>query len=107
MRTQVLLRPQRVSVKRSEFRQSQQSVFRKAKGRTVVVLTAQPGDEEKYLLDKDYFEQILGRLRSAQETLEVMADERLFKQIMRTTKRMDEDIRAGRYYTMDEAFGEA
>lgn len=105
MSPSALLQPERVETNRSQLRQKQSSVLRKAKGRTVVVVTARGEQDEKCVLDKGYFEEILGKLREALETLEITADSRLFRQLLRAGETIDEDIRLGKLHSWEEAFG--
>jgi hypothetical protein len=104
--TQTLLKPHRVSVKQSELAQSDRIALRKAKGRTVVVLTARAGEDEKCVIDKGYFEEMLREMRSLKETLEIMADKQLYQRLMRSSKTLKRDARAGRLHTMEEVLRE-
>ena|SRR2546425_7482994 len=101
-----LTNPQMVSVNRSELRKNQRAVLRKARGHTVVVVEASDEGEEKVVVDKNYFEDVLKRLRALRETLEIMGDERLFGQIMKAADTLDEDMRLGRLHSIEEAFKE-
>ena len=101
-----LTRPRRIAVKRSELRQNQRATLKRAKGRTVVVITSNDEEEEKLVLDRGYFEELIRELRAAGETLAITMNENLFAQIMRTAYTLDEDIRLGKLRSLDEAFGE-
>jgi hypothetical protein len=94
--------PKTTEVKRSQLRQEQSSVLRKAVGENVVVVTATNEDEEKCIVDKRYFEDILKQLRSAMETLEIAADTRLFNSLLSVADTIDEDLRLGRLYSFEE-----
>ena len=101
------IQPEKVEqVKRSELRQHQRAVLRKVKGRRVVVITAREEGEEKLVLDKQYFDDLLEKLRSAIETLEITTDQRLFSQILGAAETVDDDIRLGKLRSFEEAFGE-
>jgi hypothetical protein len=106
MQTQALLKPHRVSVKQSDFAPSERTTLRKAKGRTVVVLTAQAEEDAKCVLDKGYFEEMLREMRSLEETLEIMADKKLYQRLMRSSKTLKQDARAGRLHSMEEVLRE-
>jgi hypothetical protein len=106
MKATTASRPQTVRINRTLFRQSQKSVLRRAKGRTVVVLTARQPHEEKCVVDKQYFDEILGQVDSLQETLEIMADTKLFNRLLRAQETIDEDLRSGRLHAFEEAFRE-
>lgn len=101
-----LTHPEKLEVGRSRLRQNQSAVLRKARGRTVVVITARDKDEEKCVVDKRYFEEILRGLRAALETLEIATDARLFNQILKTAKTLDDDVQLGKLQSLEEAFAE-
>lgn len=100
-----LWEPEKIEISRSELRQQQSHVLAKASGRTVVVVKTH-GRDEKYVLDKEYFEEILQKVRGLVETLEITADQKLFNQILKAANTIDEDIRLGRLHSFEEAFGE-
>lgn len=106
MTVSALMRPRLVKVNRSELRQNQRATLKKAKGRTVVVISSKEKEEEKLVLDKEYFEEMVKKLRSAAETLEIMSDQKLFSQIMAAAATLDEDVRLGRLHSFEEVFGE-
>jgi len=95
-----------IEVNRSQLRQNQSALLKKAKGRTVVVVTARSEDEEKCVVDRKYFELILQKLRTAIETLEITTDPKLFGQVLRAAETVDEDMRLGKLRSFEEAFGE-
>ena len=101
-----LTKPQRHSVKRSELRQRQNATLRLARGNQVVVISATNKEDEKLLLDKDYFEELVLRLRSAFEALDIMGDEKLYKQILNSAENLEENTRLGKLHSFEEAFGE-
>jgi hypothetical protein len=102
-----LLQPELIPVRRSEFRQNQSRLLRKARGRTVLLLRG-PGDdaEQKYVLDKQYFDALLKNLASLVETLEIMADRKLFRQILAAASTLEEDLRGGKLHSFEEVFPE-
>ncbi len=102
------VRPEKITVKRSELRQNQSRLLGKAKGRTVLVIDgpAEGDENKKYVLDKAYFDDILKRYSSLLETLEITVDRRLFNQIMAVADSLEEDLRQGRLHSFEEAFGE-
>ena len=101
-----LTKPHWITVRRSELRQNQRATLKRAKGRTVVLISANDAEEEKLVIDKEYFNEVLGKLRAAVETLSITMDERLFGQIMEAAKTLDDDIRIGKLRSFKEAFGE-
>jgi len=101
-----LTKPNEIRVKRSELRDKQKEILNKAKGRTVLIVSGSGAGEEKMVLDKKYFDEVLGKLRSTVETLEIAMDKRLFTQIMKAAQTLDDDLRRGKLHSMDEAFAE-
>ena len=100
-----LMKPTRVPVSRSEFRDNQKEFLKKAKGHNVLVITGDAG-EEKLVLDKKYFDEILGRLKAYVETLEVAMDKKLMSSILAASQTLEEDVRTGKLLSMDEMFSE-
>ena len=98
--------PKSITVRRSQLRQDQSSVLRKATGEHVVIVSATSEDEEKYIVDKHYFEDLLKQLRSAIETLEITADTRLFANLLEASETIDEDLRLGKLYNFEEVIEE-
>ena len=68
------------------------------------MVTATSEDEEKYIVDKRYFEDLLRQLRSAIETLEIAADTKLFNSLLESAATIDEDLRLGKLHRFEEAF---
>lgn len=101
-----LTEPKKVTVNRSVLRERQRETLNQAKGSTVVVISANEEEDEKFVLDKVYFEAIMKKLRSVVETLEIAMDSQLFGQILKAAKTLDDDIRLGKLHSIDEAFRE-
>jgi uncharacterized protein YicC (UPF0701 family) len=106
MRVLSLTRPRQVRVTRSDLRQKQRETLGRAKNNTVVVINATDREEEKLVLDKKYFEEIVQKLRSVIETLEIMSDQKLFNQIIGVAQTLEQDTRLGKLHSFEEAFGE-
>jgi len=100
-----LTKPNWIKVKRTELRQKQRAILKRAKGRTVVLIAGADEEEEKLVIDKEYFDEVLRKLRAAMETLSITMDEKLFGQIMAAAKTLDGDIRLGKLKSFEEAFG--
>jgi len=98
--------PEKVKVNRSQLRQSQSKILRQAKGRTIVEVPGWTEEDGKYVVDKRYFDDLLRKLRATAETLEITADPKLFGQILRAARTIDQDARGGKLHSLDEAFGE-
>ncbi len=101
-----LTRPERRKVNRSELRQKQSATLRLARGTQVVVISATHEEDEKLLLDKKYFEELVQRLRSTIETLEITSNQKLSNQILRSIENLEENTRLGKLHSFAEAFGE-
>jgi PHD/YefM family antitoxin component YafN of YafNO toxin-antitoxin module len=101
-----LTRPETHEVNRSQLRQKQRATLNLARGNSVVVISANDYEDEKLLLDKKYFDELVQELRSVMETLEIATDQKLFSQIMRAAKSLEKDARRGKLHSFEEAFGE-
>jgi len=77
-----------------------------ARGNQVVVISATHEEDEKLLMDKKYFDDIVQKLRAVIATLNIMSDQKLFKQIVGVAATLEEDTRLGRLHSFEEAFGE-
>jgi hypothetical protein len=102
----VLTKPETHEVNRSELRQKQRATLNLARGNRVVMISANDEEDEKLLLDKKYFDELVQELRSVMETLEIATDQKLFSQIMRAAKALEKDTRLGKLHSFEEAFGE-
>ncbi len=105
MATLNLALPEKVKVNRSRLRQSQSKILRQASGRTIVEVPGWTEEDGKYVVDKRYFDDLLRKLRATVETLEITADPKLFGQILRAARTIDQDARKGKLHSFDEAFG--
>lgn len=106
MALRVLTKPETREVNRSELRQKQRATLNLARGNRVVVISANDEEDEKLLLDKKYFDELVQELRSVMETLEIATDQKLFGQIMRAARSLEKDTRRGKLHSFEEAFGE-
>lgn len=106
MALRVLTKPETREVNRSELRQKQRATLNLARGNRVVMISANDEEDEKLLLDKKYFDELVQELRSVMETLEIATDQKLFSQIMRAAKALEKDTRLGKLHSFEEAFGE-
>jgi hypothetical protein len=97
--------PARIMVNRSQLRQNQSKLFRRARGRRVIQVTGWSEEDEKYIVDKRYFDDLCRQLRATVETLEITADPKLFAQILRAAETIDDDVRLGKLHSFAEAFG--
>lgn len=106
MMTPTLTQPHKITVNRSDLRQNQSEYLGRARGTSVIKVIGRGAEEDKYVLDKKYFEDLIEQLRSTCETLNVMKDQKLFNQILKASQTIDEDIRLGKLHSFEEAFGE-
>jgi hypothetical protein len=95
-----------IEVNRSELRQNQSALLRRAQGRKVLLIKANDEADEKVVLDKQYFDQICKRLESVVETLEIAMDRKLFNQILAAADTLEEDLRLGKLHSLEDAFAE-
>lgn len=104
MTTRTLMPPRTVRVNRSDLRQKQRETLRKAEKNTVVVISANDPEDEKLLVDKEYFDDLVRRMRSLVETLEITADQKLFDQILKAAPSLREDAKLGKLHSFEEVF---
>lgn len=97
--------PKRVRVNRTDLRQNQRRTLNQAKGSTLVVISANDEADEKLLLDKSYFDELMRQLNSLVETLEITTDRKLFAQILRAASTLEDDTRLGKLHSFAEVFG--
>ncbi|MGA8223266.1 MAG: hypothetical protein WB780_16565 [Candidatus Acidiferrales bacterium] len=104
--TQTLAHPKRIRVNRTELRKRQRETLKQAKGSTIVVISASDQEDEKLLVDRSYFDDLVQKLSSLIETLDITTDRKLFPQILRAASTLEEDTRRGRLHSFKEVFGE-
>jgi len=92
-------------VSATEFRDHTKDYLKKAKGDNVV-LVENRRQGPKYIVDKDWLDNLMRDLRSTMATLEILADRDLTERLLKVSKTLGEDLRAGRLYTMEEVFGD-
>jgi hypothetical protein len=95
-----------IRVNRTYLRDHLRATLNKAKGSTVVAISANDSEDEKLLLDKSYFDDLLTKFKSMMETLEITTDLKLFDQIVRAASTLEDDTRLGKLHSFEEAFGE-
>jgi hypothetical protein len=95
-----------LEVNRSELRQHQSKWLKKARGQHVLLIKSNDAEEEKVVLDRQFFEEIRKKLESLVETLEIAMDRKLFNQILAAADTLEEDLRSGKLYSLDDAFAE-
>ena len=93
-------RPKMTKVDRAELRRDQAAILKKAAGKNVIVVRGRTEDEEKYIVDKRYFEDLLQQLRSTTETLAITADVRLFGNLLKAAETIEGDLRHGKPHSL-------
>jgi len=106
MPAMALTKTEMIEVNRSELRQHQSALLRRARGSRVLLIKANDEAEEKVVLDKKYFDQIRQQLEAVVETLEIAMDRKLFNQILAAADTLDEDLRLGKLHSLEDAFAE-
>ena len=101
-----LTRLKTVRINRTELRDNLRAKLDQAQDCTIIEISAPNDEDERVLLDKKYFDKIMQQLRAVIETLDIMSDQKLFKQIVGVAQTLEEDPRLGRLHSFDEAFGE-
>ena len=95
-----------LEVNRSELRQHQSRWLKKARGQHVLLIKSNDADEEKVVLDRQYFDEIRRKLEGLVETLEIAMDRKLFNQILAAADTLEEDLRLGKLHSLEDAFAE-
>lgn len=95
-----------VEVNRSDLRQHQKKWLKKARGQHVLLIKSNDAEDEKVIVDKQYFDQLRSKLDGLVETLEIAMDRKLFNQIMAAADTVDADLRLGKLHSLEDAFAE-
>jgi len=95
-----------LEVNRSELRQNQSKWLKKARGKHVLLVKSNDAEDQKIVLDKQYFDELRKKLDGLVETLEIAMDRKLFNQILAAANTLEEDVRMGKLHSLEEAFAE-
>jgi predicted Ser/Thr protein kinase len=95
-----------LEVNRSDLRQNQSKWLKKARGQNVLLIKSNDTEEEKVVLDKQYYDELRRKLESLVETLEIAMDRKLFNQILTAADTLEEDLRLGKLHSLEDAFAE-
>jgi hypothetical protein len=95
-----------LEVNRSDLRQHQSKWLKKARGQHVLLIKSNDSEEEKIVLDRQYFDEIRKQLESLIETVEIAMDRKMFNQILAAADTLEEDLRLGKLHSLEEAFAE-
>lgn len=104
MLTSASIRPEPIPVKRSDLRSNQRALLKKAKGHKVLLVKAGDEANEKYVLDKKYFDEFIQKFEAVVETLEIVMDRKLFNQILAAADTLEEDLRLGSLAAVDGSY---
>jgi hypothetical protein len=95
-----------LEVNRTDLRQHQSKWLKQARGQRVLLIKSNDAEEEKIVLDRQFFEEIRKKLESLVETLEIAMDRKLFNQILAAADTLETDLRSGKLYSLEDAFAE-
>lgn len=95
-----------IPINRSELRQNQSAMLKRARGHRVLLIKANDETDEKIVLDKQYFDEIRKRLDAVVETLEIAMDRKLFSQILTAADTLEDDLRLGKLHSLEDVFAE-
>ena len=95
-----------LEVNRSDLRQNQSKWLKKARGQNVLLIKSNDTEEEKVVLDKQYYDELRRKLESLVETLEIAMDRKSFNQILTAADTLEEDLRLGKLHSLEDAFAE-
>ena len=106
MTAKVLGKTKMLEVNRTDLRQHQSRWLKKARGQRVLLIKSHDPEDDKVVLDKQFFEEIRTKLESLVETLEIVMDRKLFNQILAASETLEEDVRLGKLHSLEDAFAE-
>jgi PHD/YefM family antitoxin component YafN of YafNO toxin-antitoxin module len=88
----------------TDLRDRLKDYFKIAKANRVVLVEnrRQPA---KYLVDKEFLDELMKERESIIATLEILADRKLTDRLLKLSKTIDEDVAAGRLLTTADVFG--
>jgi prevent-host-death family protein len=89
----------------SDFREKLKDYLKAARANTVILVEnrRQPA---KYLVDKEFLDSLVKERDSILATLEILADRELTDRLLKLSKTVDDDVRAGRLLKTADVFGE-
>jgi hypothetical protein len=93
-------------VNRSALRQNQSKWLKKARGQRVLLIKSNDVEDEKVVLDRQYYDEMRTKIESLVETLEIAMDRKLFNQILAAADTLEDDLRLGKLHSLEDAFAE-
>jgi hypothetical protein len=106
MAAKVIGKTKMLEVNRTDLRQHQSRWLKKARGQRVLLIKSHDSEDDKVVLDKQFFEELRTKLESLVETLEIVMDRKLFNQILAASETLEEDVRLGKLHSLEDAFAE-
>jgi len=70
-----------------------------------VLLVENRRQRPKYLVDKEFLDALVNERESILATLEILADRKLTDRLLKLSKTIDDDVRAGRLLETADVFG--
>jgi hypothetical protein len=101
------MRKASVAVKRvtaTDFREKLKDYLQEAQANTVL-LVENRRQPPKYLVDKEFLDSLVNERESILATLEILADRELTDRLLKLSKTIDDNVRAGRLLKMADVFG--
>jgi prevent-host-death family protein len=89
----------------SDFREKLKDYLKAARANTVI-LVENRRQPSKYLVDKEFLDSLVKERDSILATLEILADRELTDRLLKLSKTVDDDVRAGRLLKTADVFGE-
>jgi K+-sensing histidine kinase KdpD len=96
-----------VAVKRvtaSDFREKLKEYLKEARANRVV-LVENRRQRPKYLVDKEFLDSLVNERESVLATLEILADREFTDRLLKLSKTINADVRAGRLLKTADVFG--
>jgi prevent-host-death family protein len=90
-------------VSATDFREKLKDYLKAARANTVV-LVENRRQPSKYLVDKQFLDSLVKERESILATLDILADRELTDRLLKLSKTIDEDVRAGRLLKTADVF---
>ncbi len=78
----------------------------KVNARTALFISGPQGGNEKLVIDRAYFDDLLAKLRCVTATLDIVTEYRLFACVLTAASTLDADVRKDKLHSFEAAFGE-
>ncbi|MHB8755642.1 MAG: hypothetical protein ACYC92_11900 [Candidatus Acidiferrales bacterium] len=92
------------SVSATDFREHLAHYLNMTKSNAAVLIEIR-GRGSKYVVDKDWLDNLVKEQESILATIDILLDPELTTRLLKTAQTVDDDLRAGRLRTMSEVFG--